>query len=67
MPDTVDTVIWAADGWGYRPKHVERFVDVNKLYIVASCWMIIDTYFRRTLMVDAEIKRKLIMNWKVNV
>jgi len=45
MPDTVDTAIWADDGWRYHPKHVERFVDVNKLYIVASCWIIIDKYY----------------------
>jgi len=39
-----DTVIWAADdGWRYHPKHVEQFADINKLYIVASCWTIIDT------------------------
>jgi len=45
MPDTVDTVIGAADdGWGYNPKHVKQFADINKLYIVASCWIIIDTH-----------------------
>jgi len=45
MPDIVDTVIWAPDdGWKYHPKHVEQFADINKLYIVASCWKIIDTY-----------------------
>jgi len=44
MPDTVDTVIWAPDdGWRYHPKHVEQFADINKLYTVASCWIIIDT------------------------
>ena len=44
MPDTVDTVIRAPDdGWRYHPKHVEQFTDINKLYIVASCWIIIDT------------------------
>ena len=43
MPDTVDTVIWAPDdGWRYHPKHVEQFADINKLYIVASFWTIID-------------------------
>ena len=31
------------DGWRYHPKHVEQFADINKLYIVASCWIIIDT------------------------
>jgi len=44
MPDTVDTVIWAPDdGWRYHPKHEEQITDINKLYIVASCWIIIDT------------------------
>ena len=44
--DTVDTVIWDPDGgWRYHPKHVEHFADINKLYIVASCWIIIDTYY----------------------
>ena len=42
MSDTVDTVIWAPDdGWRYHPKHVEQFADINKLYIVACCWIII--------------------------
>jgi len=33
------------DGWRYHPKHVERFTDINKLYIVASFWTIIGIYF----------------------
>jgi len=33
------------DGWKYHPKHVEQFADINKLYIVASCWIIIDTHY----------------------
>jgi len=46
MPDTVDTVIWALDDvWRYHPKHVQQFADINKLYIVASWWTIIDTYY----------------------
>jgi len=46
MPDTADTLIWApGDGWRYHPKHVEQFTDINKLYIVTSCWIIIDTYY----------------------
>jgi hypothetical protein len=46
MPDTVDTMIWAPDdGWRKHPKHVEQFTDINKLYNVASCWTIIDTYY----------------------
>jgi hypothetical protein len=43
MPEAVDTVVWAPDdGWRYHPKHVEQFTDINKLYIVSSCWTIID-------------------------
>jgi len=46
MPDTVDIVIGApGDGWGYNPKQVEQFADINKLYIVATCWIIIDTNY----------------------
>ena len=42
MPDTVDTVLWAPDdGWKYHPKHVEKLTDINKLYTVAPCWIII--------------------------
>jgi hypothetical protein len=49
MPDAVDTVTWAPDdGWRYHPKHVELFTDINKLYIVASRWIIIDIYSRCT-------------------
>jgi hypothetical protein len=45
MPDGVDTVTRApGDGWGYHPKYVELFTDINKLYIAASLWMIIDIY-----------------------
>jgi hypothetical protein len=43
MPDTADTVIWAPDDeWSYHSKHVEQFANINKLYIIASCWAIID-------------------------
>jgi len=46
MSDAVDTVALAPDdGWRYHPKHVQRFTDVNKLYIIASCWTIIGIYF----------------------
>jgi len=42
IPDTVDAVLCAPDdGWGYHPKHVEQLTDLNKLYPVASCWIII--------------------------
>ena len=54
MPATVDTVIWAPDdGWRYHPKHVEQFADINKLYIVSSCWIIIDIYYA--------------MHWPINI
>jgi hypothetical protein len=43
MPGTADTVIWAPDDeWSYHSKHVEQFTDINILYMVASCWTIID-------------------------
>jgi hypothetical protein len=43
MTDAVDTVTWAPDdGWRYHPTRVKQFTDINKLYIVASCWTIID-------------------------
>jgi hypothetical protein len=47
MPDGVDTMTWAPDyRWRYHPKHVEQFTDTNKLYIVASRWIIIDRHIR---------------------
>ena len=50
IPDAVNTVTWTPDdGWRYHPKHVERFTDINKLYIVASCWTIIGIYFDNSL------------------
>ena len=34
-PDAVDTVtLVVEDGCGYHPQYVERFTDVNKLYIL---------------------------------
>jgi len=46
MPDAVETVTWAPDdGWRYHPKHVERFTNVNKLHIVASCWTIMGIHW----------------------
>ena len=48
MPDTVDTVLRAPDdGWKYHPKHVEQLTDINKLYAVASCRIIIAINYRR--------------------
>jgi len=31
--------------WKYHPKHVEQLTDINKLYIFASCWIIIAIYY----------------------
>jgi hypothetical protein len=46
MPDTADTVIGVPDDeWSYHSKYVEQFTNVNKLYIAASFWTIIDIYF----------------------
>ena len=46
MPNAVDTVTWAPDdGWRYHPQYVERFTDINKLYVVVSCWKIIGIHF----------------------
>jgi hypothetical protein len=40
IPDAVDKVVCAPDdGWKYHPKHVEQFLDINKLCDVASCWI----------------------------
>jgi hypothetical protein len=49
IPDAVDTDVCAPDdGWKYHPKHVEQFPDINKLCNVASCWIYIGIYLRRT-------------------
>jgi hypothetical protein len=38
-----DTVISAPDDeWSYHSKHVEQFTNINKMYIVESCLIIID-------------------------
>jgi len=47
--DTTTSLFTSADcstcfGWYLHLKHVEQFADINKLYIVASCWIIIDTH-----------------------
>ena len=40
IPDAVDTVGRAPDdGWEYHLKHVEQIPDINKIGIVASCWI----------------------------
>jgi hypothetical protein len=33
------------DEWKYHPKHVEQFLDINKLCNVASCWIYILEYY----------------------
>jgi len=46
MPDTVDTVLWAPDdGWRYHTKHDEQLTALNKLYSVATSWIIIDMLY----------------------
>ena len=55
IPDTADKMLCASDdGWRYHTKHVEQSTDINKLYIVTSCWTIIDTYY--TMHGDLNIK-----------
>ena len=42
MPDTVDTVLWASDdGWNTTRNMLSSLTDWNKVYSVASCWIII--------------------------
>jgi hypothetical protein len=36
------------DGWKYHPKHVEQFLNINKLCNVASCWIYIGIFLRCT-------------------
>ena len=44
MQGAVVTVICVPDdGWRYHPKHAEQFTEINRLYIVASCWTVINT------------------------
>ena len=65
MPDTVDTVIWAADdGWRYHPKHVEQFADINKLYIVVTCWTIIDRNYMDKQILEKQKEVKISVVWR---
>jgi len=34
-----------------HPKHVEKLIDINKLYIIASCWIIIAIHWYRVLLI----------------
>ena len=38
----------ADDGWCHHPKHAVQFAAINKLYIVASSWTIINIELRCT-------------------
>jgi hypothetical protein len=65
MPHTVDTVIWVPDdGWGYHPKHVERFADINKLCIGGSCWTINDTYYAMDGPLNIKFRSSFL--WKIS-
>jgi len=58
VPDAVDTVVCAPDdGWRYRPKHVEKFPEINKVYNVASCWI----YIRIYLLISRNFKEQGVM------
>jgi len=49
VPDAVNTVICDPDdGCCHQPKHAEQFAAINKLYIVARRWTIINTDLRCT-------------------
>jgi hypothetical protein len=40
--EAIDTVVCAPDdGCKYHPKHVEQFLNINKMCNVASCWIYI--------------------------
>jgi hypothetical protein len=42
IPDAVDTIVCAPDdGLRYHPKHVEQFLDINKLCKYTSRWIYI--------------------------
>ena len=63
----VDTVTWAADdGWRYHPKHVERFIITNKLYVVASCWTIIGIYHQTSFVINSR-PVKLIISYGIEI
>jgi hypothetical protein len=43
VPEAINTVICAPDdGWCHPPKLVEQFTAINKLYVVAFLWKIIN-------------------------
>ena len=50
VPDAVYTVVCAHDdGWRYRPKHIEKFPELNKLCNIASCWIYISEYVKQSV------------------
>jgi len=52
------------DGWGYHPKHVEQFTDINKLCNVASCWIYIGIYLRYTDPLNVKCKTSYTYHFK---
>jgi hypothetical protein len=59
IPDAVDTVVCAPDdGWKYHPKYVERFLDINKLCNVASCWIYIGITLAHPILYISRIRIK---------
>ena len=78
IPDALNTVIRApVDGWCQQPKHVEQFAAINKSYIVASRWTIINVQcklcelvFRSNWKLRAASSQsvvKMIKSWRMRV
>ena len=56
VPDAVDTVVCVLNNrWRYHPKHVEQFLEINKLCKVASCWIYI---YRNVLTIHGPLNFK---------
>ena len=65
---TVDTVTWAPDDrCRYHPKRVEQFADINKLYIVASCWIIVNTYYAMHGPLNIKVKIPMLYKYSIIV
>ena len=46
IPDAVDTVVRTPDdGWGYRPKRVERFLDIINCVTLHLVGYILEYYY----------------------
>ena len=51
VPDVNTVYVFSWYGWEYHPKHVEMSAEnIIKLYVVASCWIIIDTWANSSMM-----------------